>query len=286
MWTKIKKILKIGSVLLGILLIIFVFLFYKFSTPKSTNKISEEFAKNNCEVFIKKQQFRNFQYRVLHLQEVIDTTLPTIVFIHGSIGSASDFKKYLMDRTLNQRANLIAYDRVGYGIYQTGMVQNSIRFEVELLEDLLKSINSKKIILVGYSYGGPIALASLKSYQKVILLAPAVYSKVEPMPWVLNLYKYKLLRWILPETWKAASKEKLSHRADLERFESNWDRNSSEIISIHGKKDWIVPIENSYYLKNNLPNNQFELVTLNRAGHGLVWTHFDEIKETILEQLN
>jgi len=286
MWLKIKKILKIGTALLGIVLIVLIVLFYRFSNPKSTEKIKKEFAKYNCEVFIKKASYKNFNYRVIAMQKSIDTTLPTVVFIHGSIGAALDFKKYLSDKSLLQKANLMAYDRVGYGIYQTGRVQESIHFEVEILEDLLKNLNHKKVILVGYSYGGPIALASVKSYQKIVLLAPAVYSKVEPIPMAIAFYKNKITRWILPETWKAASKEKLSHRADLRHFESSWERNPSNIVSNHGDDDWVVPIENSHFLIKKFPEKQFELVTLNQTGHGLVWTHIEEIKNVLLQQLN
>ena len=187
---------------------------------------------------------------------------------------------------MNKKANLISYDRIGYGLSQTGNVQESIAFEVELLESLTKDLILKNTILVGYSYGGPIALASHKEYKKIILLAPAVYSKVEPMPWALNLYKWKFTRWLLPMTWEAASKEKLTHKKDLQNFEKTWHNNPSNIISIHGVEDWIVPIENSLYLKEKLESQQFDLVTLEKAGHGLVWSHFNEIKNIMLQQLN
>ncbi|MDV7187339.1 alpha/beta hydrolase [Lutibacter sp. TH_r2] len=256
------------------------------STPKTDEKINESFKAENTEVFISTKKFEGFTYRVLALQKKNDSTLPTVVFIHGSIGSAINFKKYLTDKDLNKKANLIAYDRVGYGVFQTGDVQESIEFEKNLLEDLIKNIPSEKIILVGYSYGGPIALASNKTYKKVILLAPAVYSKVEPMPWALNFYKWKLTQWLVPEVWKAASKEKISHPKDLKNFENKWNLNVNEIISFHGDKDWIVPYDNSVYLKKQYINGNYKLITLPNAGHGLVWTRFKEIKTTLLQQLN
>lgn len=269
-----------------ILVIVLYAFLYSFSTPKSNSEILEVFKAENSDVYISKNTFKGFNYRVLNFQKKIDTVLPTFVFVHGSIGSATDFKKYLTDVDLTRKANLISFDRVGYGIYQTGNVQESIEFEKNLLEDLLKDISSEKIILVGYSYGGPIALASFKKYKKVILLAPAVYSKVEPMPWALNFYKWKLTKWLVPKAWQAASKEKLSHIKDLNNFENEWNLNPNQIISIHGDKDWIVPFKNSLYLKEQLPKEQFKLITLPNAGHGLVWTNFKEIKEMLLQQLN
>tara|TARA_R110001583_G_scaffold4351_5_gene25286 strand:- start:17194 stop:18054 length:861 start_codon:yes stop_codon:yes gene_type:complete len=281
-----KKVLKIITILIIVLFGALIVLFYRFSTPKSDSKIEKDFLKNETEVYIKHAKFKIFKYRIIATQKEIDTMRPTIVFVHGSIGAAFDFKKYLQNPALNKRANLIAYDRVGYGIEHTGNVQESIAFEAEMLDSLLHKLDTKNTILVGYSYGGPIALASKKVYKKIILLAPAVYSKAEPMPWLLNVYKWKLTEWMLPKIWKAASKEKLSHKADLQNFEDFWMENPSKIISIHGNVDWIVPFENSLYLQEIFSPKQFDLVTLNEAGHGLVWSHFNEINSILLQQLN
>ena len=97
------------------------------------------------------------------------------------------------------------------------------------LEDMMKDLNPEKTILVGYSYGGSIVLASKKKYKKVILFAPAVYAKVEPMPPI----------------WKQASKEKMSHQKDLEEFQGSWTENPSEVICVHRDADWVVPFANS-----------------------------------------
>ena len=280
-----KIVLKIVGLLFALILGALIVLFYRFSSPKSDVEIQKEFAKNNATVFIKQHQFKDHHYRVLEFQKEIDTTLPTVVFVHGSPGSALDFKRYCSDVELNREANLITYERVGYGINETGNVQESIAFETQFLDYLLKELTKRKTILVGYSYGGPIVLASENRYKKIVLLAPAVYSKVEPTPWVLNFYQWKATRWILPDIWMAASKEKLSHKKDLRNFEDSWIDNPSGILSIHGDTDWIVPYENSLYLKEIFPSKQFELVTLEGAGHGLVWSHFKEIKNKLLQQL-
>ena len=280
------KILKYLGFIILVLLIVLIVLFYNFSTPKSDSEIKKGFKKSKSEIFIKKQQFEDFEYRVLKSFKKPDTSKFTVVFIHGSIGAAYDFKRYLTNNKLRSKANLIAYDRVGYGIKNTGEVQESINFEVSLLHNVLSGFNTNKVVLVGYSYGGPIALASFKKYKKIVVLAPAVSAKDEPIPWAINLYKWKATRWLLPKTWKAASKEKLSHKTNLKQFEPLWQNNTTAIVSIHGTDDWIVPVENSYFLKTKLPPKQFELVLLKGAGHGLLWTRFDTIKNVLVKQLN
>ena len=283
---RIKQLLKIIGILLLAVISFILIQFYRFSIPKTDVAIFKEFKKNNVSVFIEKKEFKSFAYRVLSTQKVMDTTKPTIVFIHGSIGSALDFKKYMLDSVLRKKANLISYDRVGYGIYQTGEVQQSIAFEKEMLEDLTKNINPENVILVGYSYGGPIALASKKKYKKIVLLAPAIYSSAEKMPWLINFYKWKVTRWMLPKTWQSASKEKLTHKKDLHKFEETWNDNPSTIICVQGDDDWVVPYENSLLLQKQFPQKNNNLVPLKNAGHGLVWTNFKDIKQILILQLN
>ena len=71
---------------------------------------------------------------------------------------------------LFENANFITYDRIGYNYQEENEVQESIAFERDMLEDIIKDLNPQKTILVGYSYGGPIALASYKKYRKVIFI--------------------------------------------------------------------------------------------------------------------
>lgn len=259
--------------------------FYYFSSPKSDKKVRKLFKKTKVVPTISYEEFRGFKYRKLSIIQK-DTTLPTLVFVHGTIGSSTDFVAYMKDSLLRSKANMISYDRVGYNYKDKNPVQESIAFEAALLEDLIQGVDAKKTVLVGYSYGGPIALATKNTYKKIILLAPAVYSKVEPMPWMVNLYKWKATRWLVPPVWKQAGKEKLSHQEDLQKFENDWKKNTSKIVSIHGDADWIVPYSNSEFLKRQFSEEQFHLITIKEAGHGLVWTHFELIKKEFLNLLD
>lgn len=280
----LKKILKITGLIFLFLLIGFYILFYMSTAPKTDEKVRESFLEYGVLPSITHERYKTFDFRKVTVER--DTCLPNIVFVHGTIGSVLDFKKYMTDSILTAKANMIIYDRVGYNYQDKNDVQESITFEVEMLEDILKNLNPKKTIVVGYSYGGPIALASKKNYKKVILLAPAVYSEVEPMPGILNIYKWKLTRWMVPPIWKQASKEKISHPEDLRKFESKWNENPNEVLSIHGDADWIVPYSNSEYLKNIFTQEQFELLTIPDANHDLIWSRFAEIKEILLKELD
>ncbi|MGG8495541.1 alpha/beta fold hydrolase [Tenacibaculum sp. TC6] len=277
---RIKKILKITGFALLILFIGVYVLFVSFSSPSSDARIVKKFASAPLQPEIKYKYFQNFKYRTLSICH--NHKLPTLIFIHGSIGSSADFIKYMTDASLLTKYNMIAYDRIGYNYKDTHHVQESIAFERDLLDDLISKTSRSNSILVGYSYGGPIALATQKTVKKIVLLAPAVYSEVEPMPWMVNFYKWKITRWLVPAIWKEASREKISHPKDLKNFEHNWASTPNTVLSIHGNTDWIVPHSNSEYLLRQFPKHQFTLITLPDTGHGLLWSQFDFIKQQLL----
>ncbi|WP_075343631.1 alpha/beta fold hydrolase [Tenacibaculum agarivorans] len=281
----LKKILKIIASIFIILIIGLYFAFRIFTAPKSDQKILEAYKTSAIKPKLSKEKFKGFSYRKIKIES--DSTLPTLVFVHGTIGSLNDFSKYLADSLLQTKYNMIAYDRIGYNYKDENPVQESIAFERDMLKEVIKDLPAEKTILVGYSYGGPIALAIKKKVKKIVLLAPAIHSEIEPIPWMINFYKWRLTRWLVPRIWRQAAKEKLSHKADLKNFESEWGETTNTVVSIHGSSDWIVPYENSSMLKDKFnTSNQFSLITIDKASHALVWTNFDFIKEQLLKIVN
>ena len=277
------KILKVVGII-GILGFIgLVIAFYQFSKPKSTARIVSDFEKLGLVPEVRELPFRGFKVREILMKSTGNSAeVPTLVFVHGTPGSALDFKKYMTDSVLLSKANMIAYDRVGFGVSNAGETQNSIAFDVSLLKEVTKSLDSKNTILVGYSYGGPIALASQEEYKDIVLLAPAVCATVEPMPAILNIYKWKATRWMVPKIWESAAIEKMSHKKELLKYDSVWLDQKSPITVIQGTTDRIVPYGNTLYLEKKFPQNQLSVVTLKDVGHGLVWSRFAEIKKELL----
>uniref|UniRef100_UPI0040471914 alpha/beta fold hydrolase n=1 Tax=Polaribacter sp. TaxID=1920175 RepID=UPI0040471914 len=283
---RLKKTLKILATLFAVLFLVFYALFVYFSQPQSDEQILKGFSESAFQPILTQNNYRGFSYRLLKMQKDIDSLKPTIVFVHGTPGSALDFKEYLSDSLLNTKANLIAYDRIGYNYQDKYRTQASILFERNLLADLLKNLPENNTVLVGYSYGGPVALAITEPLIKLILLAPAAIGKEEVVPWAIHFYQWKLTRWMLPKIWKMASIEKLAHEKDLKKFEKNWVLNKNQILCIQGDEDQIVPYANSLALKSMFPSTQFQLKTLEGAGHGLIWSEFASIKNELLKSID
>ncbi|PQJ74634.1 hypothetical protein BTO13_04915 [Polaribacter gangjinensis] len=280
----LKRFLKVFSIIVFILFTIIYALFYFYTSPKSDKAILSEFEDVALTPKISYHNFKNLKYRKLSI--VNDTVLPTIVFVHGTVGSCIDFISYMKDPMIYSKANFISYDRVGYNYEDANDVQESIAFERDMLQSITKDLPKNKTVVVGYSYGGPIVLADTTRYKKAVLLAPAVFSNREVMPWLLNLYNWKVTRWLVPPIWKQAAKEKLSHKSDLKIFEKKWNQNSNEILAIHGENDHLVPYANSEKLATQFPKEQFELIQIRRGDHGIIWNRFDFIREQLILCLN
>ena len=278
-----RKIIRFLFIIFGLLILAGISLFYLFLTPESDKEIRQFFAKNEKKAWISHVLFSGNEVRVIEMQEKPDTTKYTLLFIHGSPGSAMNFKKYLIDPDLLKNFNMIAYDRIGYGAGKKVSVLNDLNKENNLVKFIARDIPREKLVLVGYSYGGTVAAAYPENIREKILLAPAVKAACEPMYWVLNLYRWNFTRPLIPHMFANASMEKLGHLKELPLFEDKWDLSKASVLSIHGNKDRIVPYENSVFLLEKLGSKKFMMITLEGEGHALVWTKFDRIKEELLK---
>ncbi len=140
---KIKKFFKILGITFLILLTGLYILFYIGTAPKSDESVLEKFQELGITPIITKEKYKTFDYRKVSI--IKDTTLPTTVFVHGTIGSVLDFSVYMTDSLLLSKSNMIVYDRIGYNYEDQNDVQESIAFEVAMLEDVVKDINPKKV---------------------------------------------------------------------------------------------------------------------------------------------
>lgn len=282
----IRKIFKIiGWTLLGVF-VIAIYLIYSFTSPSSEAEIIEKFEDELRKPIISYSLFKGHNVRVVGMQKEMDSLLPTLFFVHGSPGSSMDFKRYLKDTTLNSLANIISYDRIGYGPERTGEVLNTLQEEVDLLHQLLDGMDVSKVVLVGYSYGGTVVMASDLNYKKKIALAASVKGDLEPMFWAMNLYSWQLTRPLIPKVFRGASIEKFRHVTELSEYTERWGLSKSQVLSIHGKEDFIVPFENSIYLQNILGKTKFTLIPLEEGNHSLIWTNFELIKTELIKSLS
>ncbi len=282
----VKKILKIVLIVVLIAVAGLLIAARQFLKPESETEILESVTSPHTSPKISNAQYQKFNYRVLELQQEIDTALPVLIFVHGSPGSMMDFKRYLTDSLLNKRFNLVAYERIGYGPDNLGNTPAEMEVELGVLHQVVDTYGSENVVLAGYSYGGPVVLASQKNYKYKVSMASAVVGEYEPMFGVLAFYRWKMTRWMIPPKAQAAAKEKYAHREEYPNYKEQWSRSPSPVINIHGDQDWIVPYKNSEFLVSVFDRDKFRMVTIPGGGHELIWSDFDLIKEELLKTLD
>jgi pimeloyl-ACP methyl ester carboxylesterase len=79
---------------------------------------------------------------------------PAVVFLHGLPGTAQDFDA-VAERLRGRHT--IAFDRPGFGFSSGGY--HSVAEQLETIRQLIESLGSRRVVLVGHSYGGRLALA-------------------------------------------------------------------------------------------------------------------------------
>jgi len=251
---------------------------------QSDKKILKNFSHSRFKPNI---HFIEGEDRLIKVAEIIhNDTLPTIIFIHGAPGSSTDFIRYMADSVLQQKFNLISYDRPGYGYSDFGNSMVSIKDQakvVKLLADRVKG----KIYVVGHSYGGPICLRFAMDYPAdcdgVLLLASANDPDHELMFKVAYLGKWFVTRLLTPTAMKVATDEKFGHVEELKKMLPYYDKITQRIIDIQGTKDSLVPFENLDFTENMLTHANFEKIVIENEDHFLPWTQYDLIRDSILK---
>src|SRR5690606_2263176 len=128
----------------------------------------------NCRIDYIPNTLTDYKIRVVSTG---DHTTNAILFIHGAPGSGDAFYSYLKDSSLLKNAKLITYDRPGYGYSGFGKSMVKTSEQARIVKDIIDHYNLNNVVVVGHSYGGPIAAyTSLLSYRinGVLMLAPEI----------------------------------------------------------------------------------------------------------------
>ena len=209
---------------------------------------------------------------------------PWIVFVHGAPGSNKDFSRYLLDEELTASARLILVDRPGYGYSSYGVCMPSVKEQAAIIAGTLPNGS----IIVGHSYGGPIAAAIAMYYpekaKELILLAPAVDPKSEKHFAINKIINHQALKWTLSGALKVALEEKLTHEEALAEIMDDWSSITQSVTIVHGEKDNIVPFENSAFLQRVLVNADLEFHSPDDMDHIMIWTKYEWVKELLLSK--
>ena len=258
------------------------------SFKESDRKVYREFkkAKNIPQIYHANYSSKTIRYIAA---KPIDRNLPTLLFIHGAPGSLGNYFKYLKDEDLNKKANLITVDRLGYGYSDYGNAETSIENQAESIYAIAEKHKLDNLVLIGWSYGVPIAAKMAYKYPKVkhsVLVAGAVSPEDEKFFGIAKLVRWKLTKWMFSKALKVSDKEKMSHVAELTKMLDDWQQIKSPITYYHGTKDKIVPYKNMEFIKTKVNDSLLNAVTVKGANHFILSKKYGMVKEELLSILN
>jgi pimeloyl-ACP methyl ester carboxylesterase len=194
------------------------------------------------------------------------------------------------DPDLTEYTRMISVDRPGYGYSDFGRSVTSIKEQAIIINDIIKKESDHPAILIGHSYGGPIAVKSAmldpELIKSMILLAPAIDPEYEKIFKIAYFGKIPPFRWITPRSWKVAADEKLSHVKELQKMMNDWERLNTPIIHVHGNKDRLVPYANIEFSRKMIKDPLLHTISIEGEDHFLPWTQKQLIKEILLDQIN
>ncbi len=219
---------------------------------------------------------------------VLKITKPTnktnVVFLHGSPSSLSSWTRYLKDSLLLSKANLWAIDRPGLGYSNFGRSMPSIDIQARVLTSILRDLRLKNIIIVGTSYGGPVAAGIALHNKEVkggVLISSAMDPELERQFWGSRLTQWWATRWLVPTGYRVAGDEKTIHAKELSELQNDWQKLKIPLIHIHGTIDDIVPYENVKFTREHFEN--IKIVSVPNAGHEISYRRPELVIPLILE---
>jgi pimeloyl-ACP methyl ester carboxylesterase len=144
-------------------------------------------------------------------------------------------------------------------------------------------------VVVGSSYGGPVALRLAADHPQlvsgVLLVGAAADPEREEVHPLQHLAATRALRGLLPRALAHSNAELLALRRELEELGKAIGQIRAPVTILQGLHDTLVPAENSAYLAARLVGAlRRRVVLVEQAGHFL-HILFSELVEEVLSQV-
>lgn len=217
-------------------------------------------------------------------------TLPLVVLVHGSPGSADAYLTYLADTALSRAARMVALDRPGFG-YTSGFGKpepSQAAQAAAVLAVLDQVAPGQRAVLVGHSLGGPVVCRFAMDYPErtagLVLVAASIDPSQERHPWWQAVVDAPPVRWLTPKSLWASNAEIIPLERELEAMLPLWPRIVCPVRVLHAVNDRLVPVANAEFARRMLTNSpDLKVEILPTGDHFILWSRQDSVRKAILE---
>lgn len=216
-------------------------------------------------------------------------SLPLVIMVHGSPGSADAFLNYLADTVLSNRVRMAAIDRPGFG-YTSGFgkAEPSLAAQsaaVKAAADRLAP--GQRVILVGHSLGGPVIVRFAMDYPEqtagLVIVAGSIDPDLEEHPWWQSAIDPPPLRWLIPKSLWTSNSEIIGLESELRAMMPRWGEVRCPVRVIQAMDDRLVPAANASFAKKMLVNcPDYQETMLPKGDHFILWSRPEVVREGIL----
>ena len=198
-----------------------------------------------------------------------------IIFIHGTPASGAIFGEQFLHPF--PKANLVTFDRPGFGKSKPDVRKPGLAFHAEAVGTLLHT--NRRTILVGHPYGAPVAIAAALQFTNqvagLVLVGGSVDRAQETIYRAQRWADWPAISWLFPRALRQCNRELLTLRDDLRRLQPELARLNVPVVMVHGAKDRQVPVANVEFLRGKFAlagkSNLFEALVYPEANHFIPW---------------
>ena len=227
-----------------------------------------------------------------------------IIFVHGSGGSSYTWKNQL---NLDIDYDLITLDLPSHD-KSDNFSDLSLHLYVDVVHQLIKSLNYENIILCGHSLGGAIVQQYYFTYPKDVsgLILFNTGGKLRVAPFILKSLKNnyqefmdslpagafyratpkKTIELYIQETSKISADVTYNDFKICDGFDVLSKLSTIEVpcLIIVGKQDQLTPVKYSVFFHNNIRKSELHII--NKAGHMVMLEKPNEVNQAIENFIN
>jgi pimeloyl-ACP methyl ester carboxylesterase len=172
---------------------------------------------------------------------------------------------------LPERFTMVVADRPGFALSEPQGVVGSIEDQAEALSALLDAGPGQKVILIGQSYGAPIATLMARRYpdkvQAVVLMSPFYGERGQTARRLTGLGG--MVRPMLPRDLKNSIAEVRGQAPQLPAARAALSRLTQPVVVLHGDADTFVPVASARALAQGRGASPTTLVVVPGGDHFL-----------------
>ena len=182
---------------------------------------------------------------------------------------------------------ILLLDRPGFGHSSFGKSEPSLNKQAAILNQVVKQFKAPHTILIGHSLGGPIvarmAMDTTYRYKGLMLVAASVSPELEPEEKWRKPLNWKIIRWIIPRSFRVSNQEILPAKEELENMEHLWPLIKAQVCVMQGERDKLVPPGNADYAEEMLVNaSKLKVLRFEKSNHFIPFTEPELMTEQLL----